>query len=48
MRLPLLVLTFFGNSDLTTLKYVSEKFGQIGMNISWASVTALSASQALR
>jgi type IV secretion system protein VirD4 len=39
------VLTFFGNSDMTTLKYISEKLGHIGMNLeraSGASATQLS------
>jgi type IV secretion system protein VirD4 len=31
------VLTFFGNTDLTTLRYVSAKLGKIGMNLERAS-----------
>ncbi|MGA9765754.1 MAG: type IV secretory system conjugative DNA transfer family protein [Rhodomicrobium sp.] len=31
------VLTFFGNTDLTTLRYVSAKLGRIGMNLERAS-----------
>ncbi len=31
------VLTFFGNTDLTTLRYVSQKLGQIGMNVEHAA-----------
>ena len=31
------VLTFFGNTDLTTLRYVSAKLGRIGINLERAS-----------
>ena len=31
------MLTFFGNTDLTTLRYVSQKLGQIGMNVEHAA-----------
>lgn len=39
------VLTFFGNSDGRTLKYISEKLGGTGMTIERASGASMTALQ---